>query len=281
MQLSQGIAKFLEARTVDGYSPNTIRAYTLQGRLLLDAVGDPDLEAVTTDALRQYLGALTHLKPASLGHRIRFLHSLWHWLQDEEYTERNPTHRIREPKAGDRIPKALSVDQLEDLRDACDTLREHALLELFFATGCRLSEVAGMNRDRLQWDRRAIRVIGKGDKEREVYWGAKADRYLRKYLASRTDDDPAVFVTERQPFRRMHSKSIYHAIKRVAHRAGMDDTVWPHVLRHTLATTLLNNGADLTVIQSYLGHTKPSTTLLYATLSGTRRKIEYDRYFTQ
>ena len=281
MQLSAGIAKFLEARTVDGYSPNTIRAYVLQGRLLLEALGDQDLDAVTTDGLRNYLGTLAHLKPASLGHRIRFLHALWHWLQDEEYTERNPTHRIREPKGGDRIPKALSVDQLEDLRDSCQTLREHALLELFFATGCRLSEVAGMDRDRLQWDRRAIRVIGKGNKEREVYWGAKADRYLRKYLANRIDEDPAVFVTERQPFRRMHAKSIYHAIKRMAKRAGMAEVVWPHKFRHSLATSLIDHGADLTVVQSLLGHQKPQTTLLYTTLSGNRRRLEYDRYFTQ
>ena len=282
VRLSQATQLFIAAKDMDGYSPRTISAYQLQFRLLMDAIGDPELTEITTATLRTYLAKnMNRLKPASLGHRIRILHALWRWLIDEEYIDRDPSRRIREPKQGDRIPKALTVDQLEDLRDACRTPREHALLELFFASGARLSEVCSLDREQLQWDRRSVRVIGKGNKEREIYWGAKANRWLVKYLDSRTDDNPALFVTLRKPYRRVHPHTVYHAIKQIAGRAGMYDIVWPHRLRHSLATTLIDNGADLTVVQSILGHEKPSTTLLYAKLSGTRRRMEYDKYFMQ
>lgn len=282
MRLSQATQLYLHAKELDGYSPRTIEAYGLQFRLLIAGIGDCELSEVTTESLRAYLAQdIDRLKPASIGHRIRILHALWRWLVEEEYVDRDPSRRIKEPKQGPRIPKALSMDQLEDLREACTSPRDHALLELFFASGMRLSELCQLNRGELQWERRAARIIGKGDKEREVYWGAKAQYWLQRYLAARQDSHPAVFVTLRNPVRRMRPHTVYHAIKRIAERAGMRDIVWPHRLRHTLATALIDHGADLTVVQSILGHEKPSTTLLYTKLSGTRRRYEYDRYFVQ
>ena len=281
MLLSQAADQYLEARWIDGYAASTLTAYRLQFSLLIRAIGDQDIEAVTTAQLRTYLGTLTHLKSASLSHRVRAIHSLWNWLLDEELTERNPSRRIKEHLDHVRIPKALSVDDLEILRDACRIPREHALLELFFATGARLSEMQSMNRLTLNTQDRTAVVSGKGSKERELYWGAKAALWITRMLATRTDDDPALFVTLRRPYRRASKHALYGEIKRIAARVGMADRVWPHVLRHTLATSLLNNGADLTVVQSMLGHEKPSTTLIYANLSGKRRRQQYDRYFVQ
>lgn len=281
MRLSVAMDAYLQAKAIDGYSPSTLKAYRLQFTLLRRAIGDPEVDAVTTQHLRDYLGGLTHLKPASLSHRVRALHSLWNWMLDEDYTTVNPARKIKERVDHVRVPKALSVDDLEVLRDACRTPREHALLELFFATGARLAEVQGLDRAQLNRHDRAAIVRGKGDKEREVYWGAKAALWLDRYLDSRTDAEPALFVTLRTPVRRADRHTLYAEIKRVARRVDMADRVWPHALRHTLATSLLNNGADLTVVQSVLGHEKPSTTLIYAHLSGRRRRQQYDRYFIQ
>lgn len=283
MRWSEATQLYLEAKAVDGYSPTTLKGYRLQFALFQRWLGeDPDLDAITTTQLRAYFAKdVGTRKPTTIGHRIRAIHSLWHWCVEEEITDRDPSRRIKEPKAGDRIPKALTIDQLEDLREGCQTPREHALLELFFATGARLAELCQLNWADIQWDRRSIRVVGKGNKERELYWGAKAQRCLRIYLATRTDSDPALFVTLHQPHRRMQPHTIYDAIKQIAACAGMREIVWPHRLRHSLATTLIDNGADLTVVQSILGHSKPSTTLLYTKLSGTRRRYEYDRYFMQ
>jgi len=131
--------------------------------------------------------------------------------------------------------------------------------------------------------------MGKGSKEREVYFGARAQIWLRRYLDSRADEQDALIVTERRQrndagelqHQRMSIAQIEYVVRRVAKRCDLQDRVTPHVLRHTLATTLLNQGAPLVAVQSILGHTKPETTQLYATLSGSARRRAFERYFVQ
>lgn len=209
------------------------------------------------------------------------MHSLFHWLIDEELLVKDPSRKIRERGDIIRVPKALTPERFEDLREACLTPREHVVLEMFFATGARLAELAGMRRDKIDWQARAVTIIGKGNKEREVYFGVKAAIWLTRYFATRTDDLPFVLVTERQPYRPLSKHALYGQVKKIAIRAGMGDRVTPHALRHTFATMMLNNGADITVIQSLLGHSKIATTQVYTTLSGRRRRQEYDRFFSQ
>jgi integrase/recombinase XerD len=141
--------------------------------------------------------------------------------------------------------------------------------------------VVGLNRTDLNFESRSVIVRGKGNKEREVYWGHKANIHLKRWLESRKDECPALFSTVNRPYVRASPHTLYHEIKQVAKRCGLGEHVSPHKYRHTLATMLLNNGADVSVIQSLLGHSKPSTTMVYVTLRGTRRKNEYDRYFMQ
>lgn len=155
---------------------------------------------------------------------------------------------------------------------------EHSLVEFMYSTGCRIGEVYRLNRGALDWDNRSCIVLGKGDKEREVYFSIKAAIWLRKYLNSRKDTDMALFVTERQPHR-MSIAEIRYVIKRVAKRSEVEANVYPHKLRHSYATHLLNNGAPMEGIQTLLGHTKLETTMLYASLSGPRRKELYRKYF--
>lgn len=188
--------------------------------------------------------------------------------------------KLSEPKAGKRIPKALTIDELELLRDSCQSALEHALAEFAFATGCRVAEIHQINRTDIDWQSKAVTVLGKGDKEREVYFGARSRIWLQRYLNERTDHDRALFVTERQPHR-MSIHEIQYIFKRVARRCDLEDKVSPHKMRHTLATVLINQGAPLVTVQSILGHEKPETTQLYATLSGASRQQAYGRYFVQ
>jgi integrase/recombinase XerD len=187
--------------------------------------------------------------------------------------------RIHEPKMPKRIPRALSEEEIEYLRDACRTPLEHTLVELAYSTGCRIGELHRMNRGDVDWHNQSIVVMGKGAKEREVYFTIRARIWLRRYLDSRKDEEPALFCTERRPWRRMSIAQIRYVLKRVAARAGMADRVYPHRLRHSFATHLLNNGCPLEVIQSLLGHEKLDTTRLYASLAGERRREFYRRYF--
>ncbi|MHB1865546.1 MAG: tyrosine-type recombinase/integrase [Candidatus Saccharimonadales bacterium] len=282
MRLSDGVESYLQAKSVEGYSPYTLRAYGLQFRLLGDWLDDPALETITTQQLRDYIAKdLDRLKPASTGHRIRAIHSLFRWLVDEEILARDPSAKVKERGTYDRIPKALSEEQVETLRDACRTPRERALVEFFFATGARLAEVCRLNRADLDFERRSVVVLGKGSREREVYFGHKCAFHLRRYLDGRADSDPALFATLHRPYVRAAAATIRHEIKKIAARVGLEAIVSPHKWRHTLATSMLNRGADLMVIQSILGHERPGTTLLYLKLSGRRRQEQHDRYFMQ
>lgn len=161
----------------------------------------------------------------------------------------------------------------------CQNPLEHALVEFIFTTGCRIGEVYSLDRRDIDWETRSVIVQGKGDKEREVYFSIRAAIWLKKYLKSRKDDCQALFATERRPYRRMSIAQMRYILKRVAARANLQASVYPHRLRHSYACHLLNNGAPLELIQTLLGHEKLETTRLYAALSGPRRRELYRRYF--
>lgn len=281
MKLSQAFDAYVRVRSQEGFSPATITGYRWQWRAFMLDIGDIDIAEVTLETFRDHLSRQTHLKASSIAVRVRSLKSIFKWLYEEEYLAKNPALKLKEPKLPQRVPKALTIDEMEQLRDSCKTLREHALVELFFATGCRLSEINQLNRQDIDWDRKAVTVFGKGSKEREVYFGAKAAIWLRRYLDGRTDNNPALFVTAKRPIIRLSNHQIEWVFGRIADRCGLKSKVTPHRLRHTLATQLLNQGAPLVVVQTLLGHEKPSTTQLYAHLSGAARQQAYQRYFVQ
>lgn len=281
MRISEASEAFLSLRQAEGFSPYTLKAYRLQIELLIRDAGDLELVAVTLQVLRDHLAKHAHLKPASMGHKVRALRSFFAWLAEEEHLTKNPTLKLKEPKIGDRVPKALTMDEVEALRDACRTAQEHALVEVFFASGARVGEIHRLNRNAIDFERRAMVVLGKGSKERECYFGSRAAIWLRRYLSARKDADMALFVTQRRPWRRLSIHQVQYIFKRVAGRCGLRDRVSPHVLRHTFATLLLNQDAPITVVQSLLGHSRPETTMVYAKLSGASRQRAYQRYFVQ
>lgn len=172
----------------------------------------------------------------------------------------------------------MSEEDIEALREACVSPLEHALVEVLYTTGCRIGEIHGLNRNSIDWEGRSIIVRGKGDKEREVYFTIKCAIWLKRYLRSRKDTDVALFVTERAP-RRMGIPQMRYVIKRISRRADIEVNVYPHKLRHSYATHLLNNDTPLEVIQSFLGHARMDTTRIYAQLSGDRRRELYRKHF--
>lgn len=185
MRISVASNKFLTLRAQEGYSSHTIRAYRLQHNLLIRDIGDVEIDTVTLERLREHLHQHVHLKPSSIGHKIRAIKSLFKWLVEEELLLRNPTLRLKEPKQGKRVPKALTIDELELLRDSCTSSLEHAMVGFFFATGCRVGEINRLDCTAIDWQRGCVNVFGKGNKEREVYFGSEARIWLQRYLDSR------------------------------------------------------------------------------------------------
>lgn len=279
MLLSEMWETYRQDKTIERYSPATLKAYKLQMTLINRHFGDVEIEAISLGDLKTYLVEKgSHLKPASLGARIRFIRAFFRWASDEGYVAKNPAAKLREPRLPSRIPKALNEEDAELLREGCVTPLEHALVEFLYTTGCRIGEVYRLDRNAIDWDSRCCVVLGKGNKEREVYFNIKCGIWLKKYLAERKDDDKALFVTERAPHR-MGIDQIRRVIKRVATRSEVHVNVYPHKLRHSYATHLLNNGAPMEGIQTLMGHAKLETTRLYADLSGPKRKELYQRYF--
>ena len=279
MLLSEAWRIYAADKQIEGYSSHTIKGYNLQGNMLIRYLGDIDVNEVTLASLKDYLVEKGgHLKPSSLGMRIRVLRAFFRWAAEEGHAAANPARKLKEPKLGRLVPKALSEEDTVMLQEACRTPLEHALVEFFYSTGCRIGEVHRLNRGALDWENRSCIVLGKGTKEREVYFSIKAAIWLRKYLNTRKDTDIALFVTQRAPHR-MSIAEIRHIIKKVARRSEVEANVYPHKLRHSYATHLLNQGAPMEGIQTLMGHAKITTTMVYASLSGPRRKEIYRKFF--
>lgn len=279
MLLSKAWETYESDKRIEGFSPQTLKAYKLQSTLLIRYFKDVKIDTISTVQLKEYLAKSSEtLKPSSLSHRIRFMKSFFRWSHEEGHVSKNPAAKIKEPKAGKRIPKFLTEIEIEYLREACNSPLEKALFEFMFSTGCRIGEIVTLQRSRINWSNRSAIVRGKGDKEREVYFNIRCEIWLKRYLEQRQDGDASIFVTERYPHR-MSIAQMRYIIKRISKRSGINKTIHPHQLRHSYATHMLNNGAPLEVIQSLLGHEKSETTRIYAQLSGSLRQELYRKYF--
>lgn len=274
------IRLFLSAKKLEGLSQYTLDGYEIELRIFANYVKKP-VDEITTNDLRKFLSQFDELKLSSISRKLSVLKSFFGWLTEEEIISRDPSRKIKPPRKEKNLPKALTIEELEMTRESCKTLRQRALLEVFYATGCRLSEIQQLNRQDIDWQNGSAKVKGKGSKEREVYFSAKALYHLKKYLKSRDDLVPALFITERQPYRRMSNRAIQREFDKISEQAGLSKKLHPHVMRHTMATLTLNNGADIVAVQSLLGHENPGTTQVYAQLTSGRRKEQYQKFLVQ
>ena len=280
LDLQQKIELFLSGKKIEGLSRETLKGYRLELKIFSGHVSKAANEITTAD-IRIYLSECDHLKTSSLAKRLSILKSMFGWLANEEVITKDPTKRIRPPKKEKRIPKALSIEELEMIREACISPRERAMIEVLYCTGGRVSEIHDMNREDIDHQAMMARVIGKGDVERPVYFSFKAMFHLKKYLKLRLDKDPALFVSERQPHGRLSVRGIERAVGVIAAHSEVTKNVYPHIFRHTFATLMLNNGADIVAVQGLLGHADPATTIIYANLSDEKRKQSHNQYLVQ
>lgn len=277
--LSHKINCFLTAKRIDGLTDKTLKNYQDALRLFAGYCNKP-VQNICTDDLREYISFLDterHLAKSSIQTYINILRSFFQWLCVEEIIQRNPMNKIKSLKIDrTRSKHPLSSDQLETLRDACTTYKESALLEFLVSSGCRLGEVVGLRVDQIDWQSRRVCVIGKGNKQREVYFSTRAKYMLQKYISERKGGE-ALFSCTRYPYSQMSARSVEKLIANIGLRAKSKFNIHPHLMRHTFASTALNGGMDLTVIQHLLGHSDPKTTLIYAELSPRRVQAEYEK----
>lgn len=278
--LNDKITIFLSSKKLEGLSVTTLKNYKLDLNIFANKV-KKKVQDITSADIRVHLAEFNHLKMSSMGRKLTVLKSFFGWLHSEEIIQRDPTSKLKPPKIEKRLPKSLTIEELEMIRESCKTLRERALIEVLYATGCRLSEIQQLNLSDINYQSMSCKVVGKGNKEREVYFSFKAIYHLKKYLNSRKDNNTALFVSERQPYERLSSRGIQREISNIAKNSGLGKTVSPHDLRRSFATLTLNNGCDIVAVQELLGHSSPDTTMRYARITEERKKEQHRKYLVQ
>ena len=192
------------------------------------------------------------------------LNGFFRYMTDSGRVRINPMATVEAVKFRKKVRQPLTPVEFEKLRRVCRTPKERALVEFFFATGCRVSEVVRINREDIDYYNKRIKVIGKGDKERYVFINAAATVALDDYFISRKDNGEALFVSDRQPHERLKKNAIEKIIRQIGVRAGLGRRVYPHLIRHTTATHLYQHGMRLEDLQVFLGHESADTTRIYA-----------------
>ncbi|MFV0400962.1 MAG: site-specific tyrosine recombinase/integron integrase [Oscillospiraceae bacterium] len=280
MEFSRIVAHFIGAKRAEGFSDRSADNY----RLYLDLFGgftNKMAKDITTNDIRDFLAYLSetrHLKTISIQTVINILRSFFSWLVMEEVITKNPMNKIRNYQIDKKDSRhALTTEELERLRDACQTYREKALLEFMVSSGCRVSELTSIQADRVDFVHRSVDVIGKGSKPRTLYFSVRAMLMIQEYLKERKGGT-ALFSGIRKPYGDLSNAAIQRIVKLLGQRARLSKQVHPHILRHTFATQLVNSGCDIVVIQQLLGHTNVNTTQIYAELSKSSVRRAYDQY---
>lgn len=270
---------YFVTRKIEGMSMKSLKMYDLYLKDFFRQVNKP-MGKITTNDIRVYLYKVQTqrgISNRSLDARRTVINAFFEWACNEEYVNRNPCRNIKKIKYEEKERKPLSSIELEELRNACTTLRDKALFELLYSTGCRVSEVVNLNKADVNFEAKEVVLFGKGNKHRTSYINARAELALKNYLNSRNDDNEALFVSDRKPHNRLSKFGIEKRIGQLGKLAGIERKVFPYLIRHTTATDGLNRGMGVEEVQAILGHENIATTMIYAKVSKNNVKSHHSK----
>lgn len=273
------IAMFISAKRIEGCSEKTLKYYQATIEAMQAYLGK-NVRHILTEDLRIYLTKYQRRNQSSritIDNIRRILSSFFSWLEDEDYILKSPVRRIHKVKTASSIKETYSDEDLEKMRDNCEEQRDLAMIDMLASTGMRVGEMVLLNRDDINFAERECVVFGKGDKERIVYFDARAKIHLQDYLDSRTDKNPALFVTLRAPHERIQIGGIEHRLREMGKRLNIQK-VHPHKFRRTLATMAIDKGMPIEQLQRLLGHQRIDTTLQYAMVKQSNVKTAHRKY---
>ena len=273
------LSKFLAAKRVEGCSVKTLNYY--QSVLLkLFSMVPVSVLHMKTEHIRSYLSAYadrTKCSKSNLDNIRRILSSFFTWLEEESYILKNPVRRIHKIKVDKTVKETYSDEAMERMRDECHCLRDLAIIDLLASSGMRVGELVRLNREDIDFDNRECIVFGKGSKERPVYFDARTKIHLKNYLDSRTDDNPALFVSLLKPYNRLQISGVEIRLRHLGKELGIPK-VHPHKFRRTLATRAIDKGMPIEQVQRLLGHTQIDTTMQYAMINQKNVKVSHQKY---
>jgi site-specific recombinase XerD len=270
---------FISAKSVEGCSEKSLKYYSSTIRHMLGFVSKP-LREISTDDLRGYLATYQKDRGSSkvtIDNMRRIFSSFFGWLEDEDYILKSPVRRIHKVKTDKPIKETFSDEGLELLRDACVETRDLAIVDLLASTGMRVGELVNLNRGDLNFHERECVVLGKGGRERIVYFDARTKIHILNYLDDREDGDQALFVSLTLPRRRLLIGGVETRLREIGNRAELQK-VHPHKFRRTLATRAIDKGMPIEQVQRLLGHVKIDTTMHYAMVNQANVKNSHRKY---
>jgi len=272
---------FLASKKVEGCSEKTLNSYALTLSQFLIS-HNKIVENITTDDIRYYLVRYQYDRKISnltIDNMRRIFSSFFTWLTDEEYIHRNPTKKIKKIRHEQKVKKPYTEEELELIRDACQNIRDLAIVDIFVSTGMRVGELVLLDRKDIDFINGQCVVFGKGAKERETYLNAKAKIHLQEYLNSRTDNNEGLFVSLKRPHNRLSISGIESIIRELGKKANITKA-YPHKFRRTAATMAINRGMPIEQVQALLGHRQIDTTLKYAIVNQKNVKNSHEKYLT-
>lgn len=273
------LSTFIAAKRIEGCSEKSLKYYQSTIENMIVSL-KKDVRHVLTEDLRSYLIEYQGRNQSSrvtIDNIRRILSSFYSWLEDEDYIVKSPVRRIHKVKTAINIKETYSDDEMEKMRDSCKELRDLAIIDMLSSTGMRIGEMVLLNRVDINFTERECVVFGKGNKERIVYFDARTKLHLQKYLGSRSDDNPALFVTLRAPHNRIQIGGIEHRLREMGRQLNIVK-VHPHKFRRTLATMAIDKGMPIEQLQRLLGHQRIDTTLHYAMVKQNNVKLAHKKY---
>lgn len=273
------INSFISAKEVEGCSVRTIKYYKEIIERLVNQLDKP-IQEITTEEIRIYLSnykEINNCNTTTIDNLRRVLSSFFSWLEDEDYILKSPVRRIHKVKTASVIKETFTDENLERLRDTSNCIRDLVLIELLFSTGIRVGELVKLNISDINFEDRSCKVIGKGNKQREVYFDARTKIHLKQYLSIRYDENEALFVSKKKPHQRLSIAGIELIVRKLGIQTDID-RVHPHKFRRTLATMAIDKGMPIEQVQKLLGHVKIETTMHYAMVNQNNVKISHRKY---
>lgn len=271
---------FLDVKALEGCSARTIEFYKFNLNKFFSSTEISPTE-ITTQQIRKFLADYKkerNVSNVTLDNMRRVYSSFFHWLHQEGYVLKDPSAAVNRIKADKIIKTPFSEEELEILRDNCKDIRESAIIEILYSSGMRIGELAGLNKEDIDWQNSCAIVFGKGAKEREVYFNTRSKMILKKYLNTREDNNSSLFVGLRAPHNKLQIPAYEKILRQLGQRCNIH--CHPHRFRRTCATTLLNKGMPIQEVSKILGHTKLETTLLYCEIDQKQIAANHKKYMS-
>lgn len=270
---------FIDAKRIEGCSERTLQYYNLTVSQLLSFVTVP-VRKMTTDEIRGYLAEYqqrNNCSKVTVDNVRRNISSFFFWLEEEDYILKSPMKRIHKIKTKQPVKEIISDEMIERLRDNCKCVRDLAMIDLLYFTGIRVGELVGLNISDINFEERECVVYGKGDKERKVYFDAKAKLHLQNYIEGRQDNNPVLFITLDAPYERLKISGVEIRVRELGRKLQMDK-IHPHKFRRTMATRAIDKGMPIEQVQKILGHSQIDTTMQYAIVNQNNVKTSHRKY---